>query len=144
MKKILIINGPNLNLLGKREPEIYGKRSFTDFITELKDKFADIQLDYYQTNHEGDIIDKLQEADVVYDGIVLNPAAYTHTSIAIGDCVKAIEIPVIEVHISDITKREDFRKISYISDAAVKVIAGQGLKGYEMGISFLLKHMNEL
>ena len=138
MKKIIIINGPNLNLLGKREPEIYGNRSFAGYFEELKNNFPGIQLDCYQTNHEGSIIDKLQEADAVYDGIILNAAAYTHTSIAIGDCIKAIDIPVVEVHISDINKRETYRQNSYISEGAVKVIMGEGLKGYKTGIKFLL------
>jgi 3-dehydroquinate dehydratase-2 len=136
--KILIINGPNLNLLGKREPEIYGKVSFEDYLIELKEKFFEHQIDYYQTNHEGNIIDKLQEADGVYDGIVLNPAAYTHTSIAIADTIKAIEVPVIEVHISDISKREAFRKHSYISPVVIKTIMGEGLFGYELSIKYFL------
>jgi 3-dehydroquinate dehydratase-2 len=138
MKKILIINGPNLNLLGKREPEIYGNRSFEDYFEELKSKFQHIVLDYYQTNHEGSIIDKLQAAESNYDAVILNAAAYTHTSIAIGDCIKAIDIPVVEVHISDIGKREAYRQISYISENAVKVIMGQGLKGYESAVSYLI------
>ena len=139
MNKILIINGPNLNLLGKREPEIYGNRSFEDFLNELRLAFSGVQIDYFQTNHEGAIIDKLQEADRIYDGVVLNAAAYTHTSIAIGDCLKAIDIPVVEVHISDITKREKFRQISYISPAAVKIIMGKGLDGYRQAVDFLIE-----
>jgi len=139
MNKILVINGPNLNLLGKREPEIYGNRSFEDFLNELRLAFSGVQIDYFQTNHEGAIIDKLQEADRIYDGVVLNAAAYTHTSIAIGDCLKAIDIPVVEVHISDITKREKFRQISYISPAAVKIIMGKGLDGYRQAVDFLIE-----
>lgn len=139
MNKILIINGPNLNLLGKREPEIYGNRSFEDFLNELQLAFSGVQIDYFQTNHEGAIIDKLQEADRIYDGVVLNAAAYTHTSIAIGDCLKAIDIPVVEVHISDITKREKFRQISYISPTAVKIIMGKGLDGYRQAVDFLIE-----
>ena len=137
MKKILIINGPNLNLLGKREPEIYGNQSFDDYLNLLKSKFKDIKIDYFQTNHEGSIIDKLQEADNVYDGIILNPAGYTHTSISIGDTVLALKIPVIEVHISDISKRESFRQYSYISDYVITTIMGKGLKGYEEAVLFL-------
>jgi 3-dehydroquinate dehydratase-2 len=136
--KILIINGPNLNLLGKREPEIYGKVSFEDYLIELKEKFSEHRIDYYQTNHEGNIIDKLQEADGVYDGIVLNPAAYTHTSIAIADTIRAIKVLVIEVHISDISKRETYRKNSYISPVVIKTIMGEGLLGYELSIKYFL------
>ena len=136
--KILIINGPNLNLLGKREPKIYGNISFEDYFTDLKEKFIEHQIDYYQTNHEGNIIDKLQEADGVYDGIVLNAAAYSHTSIAIADTIKAIEVPVVEVHISDILKREKFRKHSYISLVAKHIIIGKGLGGYDLAIEYLL------
>jgi len=138
MKKILIINGPNLNLLGKREPGIYGRKSFEEYLPELRAKFPDSTIDYYQTNHEGSIIDKLQEADGKYDGVVLNPAAYTHTSIAIADCIRAIDIPVVEVHISDISKREKFRQISYVSPVAVHLIKGLGLAGYEKAVSYLI------
>ncbi len=136
--KILIINGPNLNLLGKREPEIYGNMDFDTYLKQLKKAFPTIQIDYYQTNHEGDIIDKLQEADTQYNGIILNPAAYTHTSIAIADCIKAMEQPVIEVHISDIKKREAYRQHSYISPVATHVIMGKGLPGYQEAIDFLV------
>jgi 3-dehydroquinate dehydratase-2 len=140
--KILIINGPNLNLLGKREPEIYGKVSFEDYLIELKEKFFEHQIDYYQTNHEGNIIDKLQEADGVYDGIVLNPAAYTHTSIAIADTIKAISAPVVEVHISDITKRESYRNHSFISFVAIYIVVGEGLSGYKSAIKYLIDSSN--
>ncbi len=140
--KIIIINGPNLNLLGKREPEIYGYQSFETYLKKLKKEFASHHIDYYQTNHEGSIIDKMQDADNQYDAIVLNPAAYTHTSIAIADCIKAIDTPVVEVHISDINKREAFRKHSYIKDIVAHSITGQGLDGYAMAIKWLLK--NEL
>ena len=140
MKKILIINGPNLNLLGKREPGIYGNKSFEAYLPELQAEFPDVQIDYFQTNHEGTIIDKLQEADGKYYGVVLNPAAYTHTSIAIADCVSAIGIPVVEVHISDISKREQFRQISFVSPVAVQVIMGQGLTGYAQAIALLRSH----
>ncbi len=137
--KFLIINGPNLNLLGKREPEIYGSRSFEDFLIELKDRFSDIQIDYFQTNHEGLIIDKLQEADGVYTGVVLNAAGYTHTSIAIGDTIKAVGTPVVEVHISDVYEREEYRRNSYVSPVAYEVIIGKGLEGYAMALESLLK-----
>ncbi len=139
MSKILIINGPNLNLLGTREPEIYGSQSFESYLQQLRQKYPHIQIDCYQTNHEGKIIDKLQEADNNYTGIILNAAAYTHTSIAISDTLKAINTPVVEVHISDLKKREKYRQISYISEAAVKVIMGEGLPGYDMAIRFLIE-----
>ncbi|WP_395043784.1 type II 3-dehydroquinate dehydratase [Flavobacterium sp.] len=137
--KIIIINGPNLNLLGKREPEVYGKESFEDYFNTLKTKYSTIELSYYQSNVEGKLIDKIQEAGFSYDGIILNSAAYTHTSIAIGDVVKAISTPVIEVHISNTFSRETFRHQSYISPNAKGVIVGFGLKSYELALqSFLL------
>jgi 3-dehydroquinate dehydratase-2 len=132
--KIIIINGPNLNLLGKREPEVYGNASFEDYFESLKTKFPELELEYYQSNIEGEIIDKLQETGFAYDGIVLNAASYTHTSVGIGDAVKAIEAPVVEVHISNTMKREDYRHISYISPGAKGVILGFGLKSYELAI----------
>ncbi len=132
--KLLIINGPNLNLLGKREPEVYGKQSFEDYFSKLQLKFNTFQLEYYQSNIEGEIIDKLQEVGFSYDGIVLNAAAYTHTSVGIGDAVKAIETPVVEVHISNTHKREDFRHVSFISVAAKGVILGFGLQSYDLAI----------
>ena len=136
--KVIIINGPNLNLLGKREPEVYGKESFEDYFTLLKLKYPDIALDYYQSNIEGELITKIQEVGFSYDGIILNAAAYTHTSIGIGDAVKAITTPVIEVHISNTFSREDFRHQSYISPNAKGVILGFGLKSYELALlSFL-------
>ena len=141
---ILIINGPNLNLLGKREPDIYGHQSFDDFLNELGSEFPTHKIDYYQTNHEGSIIDKLQEADNQYNAVVLNPAAYTHTSIAIADCIKAIDVPVVEVHISDISKREPFRQKSFITEVAVHTIIGQGLNGYALAIEWLLKNRANL
>ena len=134
MKKLIIINGPNLNLLGTREPEIYGSLSFTEFLQELKRKYPTVQLDYFQSNIEGEIIDKLQEVGFSYDGIVLNAAAYTHTSVGIGDAVKAIKTPVVEVHISNTFNREDFRHVSYISPNAKGVIVGFGLQSYEIAI----------
>ena len=136
--KLIIINGPNLNLLGKREPEVYGAQSFEDYFSSLQFKFRDVQLEYYQSNIEGELISKLQEVGFSYDGIVLNAGAYTHTSIGIGDAVKAIETPVVEVHISNVSAREPFRHDSYISAGAKGVIFGFGLKGYELAIrSFL-------
>ena len=134
MKKLIIINGPNLNLLGKREPNIYGNLSFTEFFDTVKQKYLKISLDYFQSNVEGEIIDKLQEVGFSYDGIILNAAAYTHTSIGIGDAVKAIETPVVEVHISNTFAREEFRHQSYISPHAKGVILGFGLQSYELAI----------
>jgi len=138
MKKIIIINGPNLNLLGKRETNIYGDLSFTEFFDNIKSKFSNVSLDYYQSNIEGELIDKLQEVGFIYDGIVLNAAAYTHTSVGIGDTVKAIEAPVIEVHISNTFSREEFRHNSYISPNAKGVILGFGLQSYELAIQSFL------
>ncbi len=138
MKKLIIINGPNLNLLGKREPEIYGTLSFTDFLNQLKDKYSDFSIDYFQSNIEGELIDKIQEVGFNYDGIILNAAAYTHTSVGIGDAIKAVETPVIEVHISNTFAREEFRHQSYISPNAKGVILGFGIQSYELAIhSFL-------
>jgi len=136
--KLLIINGPNLNLLGKREPEVYGNQSFEAYFADLQFKFKDVQLEYFQSNIEGELIDKIQEVGFSYDGIVLNAAAYTHTSVGIGDAVKAVESPVVEVHISNTHQREQFRHVSYISPNAKGVILGFGLKSYELAIrSFL-------
>lgn len=138
MKKLIIINGPNLNLLGKREPNIYGSLSFTDFLETVKEKYPKVQIDYYQSNIEGELIDKLQEVGFSYDGIILNAAAYTHTSIGIGDSVKAIEAPVIEVHISNTFSREKFRHQSFVSPNARGVILGFGLQSYELAIQSFL------
>ncbi len=136
--KIIIINGPNLNLLGKREPEVYGAKSFEDYLGSLRERFAGVELEYYQSNIEGELISRLQEVGFSYDGIVLNAGAYTHTSIGIGDAVKAIETPVVEVHISNVAAREPFRHSSYISAGAKGVIFGFGLSGYDLAIrSFL-------
>jgi len=132
--KIIIINGPNLNLLGKREPEIYGSTTFIEYFKELQEKYPTIELSYFQSNIEGEIIDKLHEVGFDYDGIILNAAAYTHTSVGIGDAVKAIETPVIEVHISNVYAREEFRHHSYISPNAAGIIIGCGLKGYELAV----------
>jgi 3-dehydroquinate dehydratase-2 len=137
--KVIIINGPNLNLLGKREPSIYGSESFEDYFIYLKEKFPSLDLYYFQSNVEGELINKLQEVGFTYNGILLNAAAYTHTSIGIGDAVKAITTPVIEVHISNTMAREEFRHQSYISPNASGVILGFGLKSYELALqSFLL------
>jgi 3-dehydroquinate dehydratase-2 len=136
--KIIIINGPNLNLLGKREPEIYGANSFDDYFKVLQNKFSSIDLSYFQSNIEGEIIDKLHEVGFNYDGIILNAAAYTHTSVGIGDAIKAIETPVVEVHISNVHAREEFRHQSYIAANAKGVIVGFGLKSYELAIESFL------
>ena len=136
--KLIIINGPNLNLLGKREPEIYGSNTFEDFFKELKIKFKDVDLSYYQSNIEGEIIDKLHEVGFNYDGVILNAAAYTHTSVGIGDAVKGIDAPVVEIHISNIHAREEFRHHSFIAPNAKGVIFGFGLKGYELAIQSFL------
>ena len=138
MKKLIIINGLNLNLLGKREPNIYGSLSFTEFLEEVQSKYTEIHIDYFQSNIEGELIDKLQETGFTYDGIILNAAAYTHTSIGIGDAVKAIETPVVEVHISNTFDREDFRHESFISANAKGVILGFGLQSYELAIQSFL------
>tara|TARA_R110002020_G_scaffold42212_8_gene123967 strand:- start:186 stop:620 length:435 start_codon:yes stop_codon:yes gene_type:complete len=138
--KILVINGPNLNLLGKREPEVYGNQSFEDYFSKLQFQFQQTELSYFQSNTEGEIINKIQKADGVFDGIVLNAGAYTHTSIAIADAIAAIETPVIEVHISNTFAREDFRHHSYLSPNARGVILGFGLNSYDLAIkSFLLE-----
>ena len=136
--KLLILNGPNLNLLGKREPEIYGSTTFVDYFKELQEKHPTIELSYFQSNIEGEIIDKLHEVGFDYDGVILNAAAYTHTSVGIGDAVKAIETPVIEVHISNVYAREEFRHHSYVSANASGIIIGCGLKGYELAIQSFL------
>lgn len=135
---IIVINGPNLNLLGKREPEIYGSQTFEDFFKTLQTKYTSIKLSYFQSNIEGEIIDKLHEVGFNYDGIILNAAAYTHTSVGIGDAIKGIEVPVVEVHISNIHAREDFRQHSYISPNAKGVLFGFGLKGYNLAIQSFL------
>ena len=136
--KILILNGPNLNLLGKREPEVYGSETFEDYFKILESKYQTIQLEYFQSNIEGEIISKIQEVGFSYDGIVLNAASYTHTSVGIGDAVKAIKTPVVEVHISNTHKREDFRHVSYISSGAKGVILGFGLQSYDLAIQSFL------
>ncbi|MBU2921435.1 type II 3-dehydroquinate dehydratase [Winogradskyella psychrotolerans] len=134
MKKIMIINGPNLNLLGKRETNIYGSLTFMEFLDTVVKKYPDVELEHFQSNIEGELIDKLQDVGFSYDGIVLNAAAYTHTSVGIGDAVKAITTPVVEVHISNTFSREEFRHQSYISPNAKGVILGFGLQSYELAI----------
>ena len=136
--KIIIINGPNLNLLGKREPDIYGNQSFEDYFEDLKIKFPQISLTYFQSNVEGELINKLQETGFSFDGIILNAGAYTHTSIAIGDAVKSIQTPVVEVHISNTFSREDFRHQSFIAPNAKGIIVGFGMKSYDLAIQSLL------
>ena len=134
MKKIAIINGPNLNLLGKRETNIYGKESFEEYFVLLQKNFPKISFTYYQSNIEGELINKLQEVGFSYDGIIINPGGYTHTSIAIGDTIAAIITPVIEVHISHIFAREEFRKFSYVSAKCKGTISGLGLQGYALAV----------
>ena len=135
MKNIIIINGPNLNLLGKRQPEIYGDINFDDFIAEQKEKFPSLSIKYFQSNIEGEIIDKLHQVGFDFDGIILNAAAYTHTSVGIGDAVASISSPVIEVHISNTYSREEFRHVSFISPHAKGVVLGFGLKSYELALT---------
>ncbi|MAZ93407.1 MAG: 3-dehydroquinate dehydratase [Lentimicrobiaceae bacterium] len=135
--KILILNGPNLNLTGKRETKLYGTLSFDDYIKELRKRFPDLELDYHQTNVEGELINKMQEAGLTYNSIILNAGAYTHTSVAIGDTIRGIEIPVVEVHISNIFSREDFRHTSYISPYCIGSISGFGLDSYRLAIESL-------
>lgn len=143
--KILIINGPNLNLLGLREPEIYGSRNYSALCSLIKKSCEELDVDYeiYQSNHEGAIVDKIQDAYSTFDGIVINPAAYTHTSIAILDALKAVSIPTVEVHISDINSRDEFRKFSYVSLAAIKTVMGLGFEGYRVAINELYNHLNK-
>ncbi|MBL0070310.1 MAG: type II 3-dehydroquinate dehydratase [Chitinophagaceae bacterium] len=136
--KIAIINGPNLNLLGKRETDIYGNMPFEQFLDILKKKYADIEISYFQSNVEGELINELQRVGFDYDGIILNPGGYTHTSIAIGDAIAAITTPVVEVHISNVHAREDFRKLSHVSAKAAGSIIGLGLEGYDLAIEWLL------
>jgi len=140
--KIIIINGPNLNLLGKREPEIYGDQSFEDFYEKIKSNFPNIHLDYFQSNIEGELVNKLQQVGYTYDGIILNAAGYTHTSIAISDAIAAVESPVLEVHISNIYSREEYRHKSIISGNCVGMISGLGLEGYLLGLSYFINQNN--
>jgi 3-dehydroquinate dehydratase-2 len=135
---IAIVNGPNLNLLGKRETGIYGDMDFEDFLRELKEKYPDVRLTYSQSNIEGEIIDALQKEGFTADGIILNPGGYTHTSVAIGDAVAAVKAPVIEVHISNVLAREEFRKVSHVSAKCKGTISGLGLEGYELALGYFL------
>ena len=137
--KILILNGPNLNLIGKREPEIYGNQSLDEYYEVMKKRFPDCEIEAFQSNHEGVLIDKLQEAMGKYDGVVMNPGGYAHTSIALADAVRAIKIPVVEVHISNIYEREEYRHHSYTAEAAVHSIVGHGLEGYAEAVAFLIQ-----
>lgn len=137
--KIAIINGPNLNLLGKREPEIYGTISFEDLLKELQKKYPKVEILYFQSNIEGELINKLHEVGFSFDGIILNAGAYTHTSVAIADAIAAIKTPVVEVHLSNIFAREDFRHVSYSGAKCVGSISGLGLKGYELALNYFLK-----
>ena len=136
--KIAIINGPNLNLLGKRELDIYGGESFDHFFLSLQDKYANQEISYFRSNVEGELINEIQRVGFSYDGIIFNPGGYTHTSVAIGDAIAAITTPVIEVHISNIFAREEFRKLSHVSGKAKGVISGLGLRGYELALLSLL------
>lgn len=140
--KLLVINGPNLNMLGIREPGIYGKQTFADLLDLLRNTALElhVEIEQFQSNHEGAIVDKIQAAYGVFDGIVINPAAYTHTSVAILDALKAVSIPAVEVHISDVDSREPFRQISYAGLACQKTIKGQGLDGYRQAILYLLEN----
>lgn len=136
--RIAIINGPNLNLLGKRETDIYGNQPFETWLDELKARYPTVIFSYFQSNVEGELINELQRTGFDHDGIILNPGGYTHTSVAIGDAIAAIRTPVVEVHISNVHAREDFRKLSHVSGKSVGSIFGLGLKGYELALQFLL------
>jgi len=136
--KIAIINGPNLNLIGKRETSIYGHENFTDFMNDLRKEFPTITFNYFQSNIEGELIDELHHVGFEYDGIILNPGGYTHTSVALGDAIAAIKTPVVEVHISNILAREEFRKVSFISSKVRGSISGLGIKGYELAVRYFI------
>src|ERR1700709_867717 len=138
VRSIVIINGPNLNLLGKREPGIYGSQSFEEFLAGLKKKYPQVSFSYYQSNVEGELVNELQRVGFEADGIILNPGGYTHTSVAIGDAIAAIKSPVIEVHISNVHAREEFRKISHVSAKCKGTISGLGLKGYALAVTYFL------
>ena len=144
MAKIIIINGPNLNLLGKRQPEIYGSQTFEAYFEDLKSNYPQVDLIYFQSNHEGELIDKLHEVGFSYDGIIVNFGAYTHTSIALKDAISSIETPVVEVHISNIHAREKFRQHSYTGSVAKGIITGLGLKGYELALNYLMESNSSL
>ncbi len=136
--KITIINGPNLNLLGTREPSVYGNQTFEDYYTSLKEKYPAVSFQYYQSNVEGELINYLQQEGFSSDGIIINPGGYTHTSVAMGDAIAAIATPVIEVHISNVHAREEFRRLSHISAKCKGTISGLGLKGYELAVQFFV------
>ena len=136
--KVIIVNGPNLNLLGDRNPDIYGEVSFDDYYNQLKNKFKSINIEYYQSNIEGELINKLQEVGFSYDYIILNAGGYTHSSVSIADCIEAIETPVIEIHISNIYSREEFRKKSLLSPFCVGSIVGLGLDGYRLSLDYII------
>lgn len=142
MIKLLVINGPNLNMLGIREPEIYGRHTLSDLEEMLRESFPEISFTFFQSNHEGAIVDEIQRAYGVMDGIIINPAAYTHTSIAILDALKAVGLPAVEVHLSDISARESFRRHSYISAACLATIAGRHFEGYREAASLLISHLS--
>ena len=142
MIKLLVINGPNLNMLGIREPEIYGRHTLSDLEEMLRESFPEISFTFFQSNHEGAIVDEIQRAYGVMDGIIINPAAYTHSSIAILDALKAVGLPAVEVHLSDISARESFRRHSYISAACLKTIAGRHFEGYREAASLLISHLS--
>lgn len=137
--KIAIINGPNLNLLGKREPDIYGSETFEGYLLQLKEKYPQVEFNYYQSNIEGELINELQRVGFDHDGIIMNPGGYTHTSVAIGDAIAAIKTPVVEVHISNVHAREEFRKLSHVSGKSAGSIIGLGLKGYELALQWFLQ-----
>ena len=141
--KIIIINGPNLNLLGKREPEVYGNQTFEDFFEKLKQSYSDVDIDYFQSYIEGELVDKLQEVGFSYDGIILNAASYTHTSIDFSDAIAAINTPVLEVHISNIYAREEFRHKSIITGNCVGMISGLGLAGYTLALNYFVSNAND-
>jgi 3-dehydroquinate dehydratase II len=136
--RIAIINGPNLNLLGKRETDIYGNQSFDTYLLELQSKFQGVEISYFQSNVEGELINEIQKLGFAFDGIILNPGGYTHTSVALGDAIAAVKTPVIEVHISNVHAREDFRKLSHVSGKSVGSIFGLGLKGYELALHWFV------
>lgn len=141
--KMLVINGPNINMLGVREPELYGRKTYADLIemTEATGRAENVELEFYQSNHEGCLVDKIQEAYRIFDGIIINPAAYTHTSVAILDAIKAVGIPAVEVHISDLKNRENFRQTSYVREACICTVSGKGLTGYSEAMQILKEHI---
>ena len=141
--KLIIINGPNLNLLGKREPEVYGNESFESYFETLKKQFPDVELSYFQSNIEGEIVDKIQEVGFSYDGIIINAGGYSHTSVAIRDALAAVKTPAVEVHISAVNEREAFRQVSYVREACIACVVGKGFDGYLEAMDILHKHKEE-